>query len=115
MTQYTITGFSHDLGLRVFVFESVGEDRVRTEYKVKADLALIRRYGIRVQELPLLCRGLLERRNEGEEQRTFTYTEDDMRLHADVCAARDLEAQKKKAPRKPPTENLGAAWRGPQA
>lgn len=115
MTQYTITGFTHELGFRVFAFECVGEDRLRMEYTVRADLGLIRRYGIRVQELPLLCRGILERRNEGEAQRTFTYTEGDMSHHAEDCALRAADAQKRKTPRKPPSENLGAAWRGPQA
>ena len=62
--QYILTGFTHDMGFRVFAFEGVGEDRVRTEYRVKADLALIRRYGIRVQELPLLCRAVLERHSD---------------------------------------------------
>ncbi len=113
--QYVLTGFTHEMGVRVFAFEGVGEDRVRTEYKVRADLALIRRYGIRVQELPLLCRGILERRNEGEEQRTLTYTEADMRLNADACASRAAAAAlKKKVSHRPVTENVGAAWRGPQ-
>ena len=111
--QYTLTGFTHDRGIRVFAFECVGEDRTRTQYKVRADLALTQRYGIRVQELPLLCRGVLERRNEGEEQRTFTYTEADMRLNADLCASRAAVEQKRKAPRRP-SENVGAAWRGLQ-
>jgi hypothetical protein len=113
--QYILTGFTHDMGFRVFAFEGIGEDRVRTEYKVRADLALIHRYGIRVQELPLLCRGILEGRNEDEEQQTFTYTESDMRRNAELCAVRAAaDAQKRKAPRKPPSENTGVAWRGPQ-
>jgi hypothetical protein len=112
--QYILTGFTHDMGFRVFAFEGVGEDRVRTEYRVKADLALIRRYGIRVQELPLLCRAVLERRNETKEQRTFTYTEADMCVQADVRATRDAATQKKKTPRRTPSENVGSAWRGPQ-
>ena len=109
---YILTGFTHDMGFRVFEFEGIGDDRVRTEYKVRADLALIHRYGIRVQELPLLCRGILEGRNEDEQQQTFTYTETDMRLNAELCALRSADAQKRKAPRKPPGENVGAAWRG---
>jgi hypothetical protein len=114
--QYVITGFTHNMGFRVFAFDGVGADRVRTEYRVKADLGLIKRYGIRMQELPLLCRGLLERRgddlepnSENREQRTFTYTEADMGLHADACATKNAAAQKKKAPRKRPDENVAAA------
>ena len=113
--QYILTGFTHDMGFRIFAFEGIGEDRVRTEYKVKADLALIHRYGIRVQELPLLCLGILERRNEAEEQQTFTYTEGDMRRNAELCAGRAADAQKRKAPRNTPSANVGVAWRGPHA
>ncbi len=110
--QYILTGFTHDMGFRVFAFECAGEDTVRTEYKVRADLLLVRKYGIRVQELPLLCRGILERRDGGDQQRMFTYTEADMCLRADVCAAQ-AAAHKRKPPRRPPSENAGAAWRGP--
>jgi hypothetical protein len=109
--QYLFTGFTHDMGFRVFAFECIGDDRVRTAFQVRADLGLIRRYGIRMQELPLLCRGILEHRNEDEEQRTFTYTEADMRLNADLCASQ-ASAKKRKLPRKPPSENVGVAWRG---
>ena len=110
--RYILTGFSHDTVFRVFAFQGVGEDRSRTEYEVKADLVLIRKYGIRVQELPLLCRGILERRHEGDEHRTFTYTEADMSSFcADARAARDAAAQKKKAPRRLPIENAGTGWR----
>ena len=62
--QFVLVGFSSDLGFRVFSFEGIAEDRTRTRFAVRTDLALIRNYGIRVQELPILCRGLLERRDE---------------------------------------------------
>jgi hypothetical protein len=112
--QSILTGFTEDMGFRVFAFELKAEDRTRTLYAVRVDLALIRRYGIRLQELPLLCRGMLERRDEGEEERTLTFTEDEMCLYAkDRVAARDAAAQKRKRPPKPPGENAGAAWRIP--
>ena len=114
--RYILTGFTHELGFRVFAFEGVTDDRARTAFTVRADLALMRKYGIRTQELPLLCRGLLERLADGDRQRTLTYTEEDMCLYAATCnAAREAAAQKKKVPRRPPSENLGAAWRSPQA
>jgi hypothetical protein len=111
--KYILTGFTHEMGFRVFAFEFVGDDRVRTEYTVRADLALIRRFGIRMQELPLLCRGVLERRSEDEQQRTLTYTEADMQLNADASATIAAAAQKKRMARRPPAHNLGAAWRVP--
>ncbi len=114
--QFVLTGFTHDMGFRVFAFDRIGEDRIRTRFTVRTDLALIRRYGIRLQDLPLMCRGILEQGNEDEENRTLTFTEDAMCLHAkNSAAARDAAAQKRKAPRRPPSENVGAAWRAPQA
>jgi hypothetical protein len=80
--QFILTGFTQDMGFRVFAFERMGEDRIRTKYAVRADLALIQRYGIRLQELPLLCRRLLERRDNGEKEGTLTFTEDEMSLYA---------------------------------
>jgi hypothetical protein len=113
--QYVLTGFTQDMGFRVFAFEGIGEDRLRTKFTVRADLSLIRRYGIRLQELPLMCRGLLDRRTDGEVMRSLIFTEDDMTLYAkNSQAAREAAAQKKKPPRRPPSENIGAAWRAPQ-
>jgi len=109
--QYTLRGFTHQLGFRVYSFESVDERRVRTDYVVKADLDLLRKYRIPVQEAALLCRGLLEQRNEAETQRTFTYDETHMRLYADACAMQREAAKDRKAPRRAPTQNSGAAWR----
>lgn len=98
--QYLLTGFTQDAGVRVFAFEGVTADRVRTVYSVKADLALARKYGIRMQELPLLCRAVLERRGEDDEGRDFAFTEGDMTLHSDVVRTA-LELHKKKTPRRP--------------
>ena len=113
--QFMLTGFTQDLAFRVFAFERMGLDRVRTKVAVKADLALVRRYGIQVQELPLLCRALLERSENGGEPHNLTFTEDDMSLHAKGCAAaKAAAAQRRKPPRRTPSENVGAAWRGHQ-
>jgi hypothetical protein len=114
--QFILTGFTQDREFRVFAFEGIAADRVRTVFTVRADLALSRTYGIRLQELPLMCRGILEHREEGEERNALTFTEEAMQLHATNCsAARALAAQKKRTPRRPASENNGAAWRSPQA
>ena len=98
--QFILTGFTQDTGFRVFAFERIGADRTRTAFTVRTDLDLIRKYGIRVQELPLLCRALLERRDEAELERTWIFTEDEMRAYASNCAAERDEAKKQKAMRK---------------
>jgi hypothetical protein len=109
---FILTGFTQEMGVRVFTFERVGADRQRTTHCVKADLALIRRYAIPVQELPLLCRNLLEH-DDSHESGTVTFSEQDMRLYANHRAsARTAAAQRRKPPGKPSAASLGTAWRG---
>ena len=114
--QFILIGFTQDMGFRVFSFERTGDDRLRTKCTVRADLALIRRYGIQIQELPLLCRGLLDRCEEGREIESLTFTEEEMRACAtERAAARECAAaRKRKPPHRPVGENVGAAWRGQQ-
>jgi hypothetical protein len=108
--QFVLKGFTPETGFRVFAFDGIAEDRTRTEFKVRTDLALIREYGIRVQELPLLCRGLLERRDEADASHTLTFSEDEMRLHANSRTAEREAAEKRRARRAPvPHPNNGAA------
>ena len=112
--QFILTGFTQEMGFRVFAFERMGEDRIRTRWTVRADLALIRRYGIRLQELPLMCRGLLERGDDSEKTPAMTFTEEEMRACASERAtAKEVAAHKRKT-RRPTGENGGAAWRGTQ-
>ena len=97
--QYVLTGFTNDMDFRVFAFDVVGDQQVRTAYWIRADLRLVRKYGIKLQELPLLCRGVLEERIfVSKVEGTFTYTEAELCTHAD---ARALAAEKLKAARKP--------------
>jgi hypothetical protein len=53
-----------------------------------------------MQELPLLCRGLLERRDEAGESHTLIFGEEEMRIHADNCAAERDAAKLKKSSRR---------------
>jgi len=113
--QFSLTGFSEVTGYRVFAFGGVGTDRGKTEHTVRADLALTRKYGIRIQELPLLCRGILERSAEGAQQLPMTFTEDDMRLHAKTAAdAHDAAIGRRKSARKVPIQQPGVGWRAPR-
>jgi hypothetical protein len=108
--QFTLTGFTQDLGCRVFAYEGTGDDRVRIRFTVRADLALSRKYGIRLQELPLMCLGILEKSNENDEassaepdiaNRTLTFTEEAMMRYAEDCiAARDAAALKRTSMRR---------------
>lgn len=111
--QFTLRGFTQEMGSRVYAFERVQQGRIRTAYTVRADLSLIRNYDIPMQELPLLCWNYLERHADDGDSRVLTFTEEEMSLYAnDRATARREAAQKRKPPRRPPNENLGAAWRG---
>jgi hypothetical protein len=113
--QFVLTGFTEHLGFRVFAFEGVAAGQQRTKFTVKAELALMPRYGIRLQELPLLCRGLLDRQDEGADLQALTFTEEQMRACADERAAsREAAAKKKKSPPKPNGVTPGLGWRPPQ-
>lgn len=98
--QFVFKGFSQTAGIRVFAFESIGADATRTTFTVKTDLALTRTFGIRLQELPLLCRAVLERSCTGVEKRNFAYTEEDMGRYADWAAALTEAAVKRKQARR---------------
>jgi hypothetical protein len=100
-THFILNGFSQVKEFRVFEFQSITVDSVRSSFTVRIDLALARKYGIRLQELPLLCRGVLDQCGGGEENRAFTYTEAQMRTYADNVAER-VEAAKYKRPPRPP-------------
>jgi hypothetical protein len=57
------------------------------------DLALIPGYGIRIQDLPLLCRELLQQRVESDEISALTFTEQDMRGLAERRATEREKAE----------------------
>ena len=96
-------GFDQNAGIRRYTFQGL-QDGTRSSFTVGVDLALLPRYDIRIQELPLLCRGVLERREEAEENRTYTFSEGDMRGYANNCAtAREAAAQKRASRKRPET------------
>ena len=112
-TQYTLKGFSQAEEFRVFEFQGITVDLIRSVFTVRIDLALARKYGIRLQELPLLCRGVLDQCGDAGEKRAFTYTEAQMSTYAADVAERLEAAKYKRPPRRPATDQLGAAWRVP--
>jgi len=57
---FALMGFTNELSLRRFTFELVGSGPPRTTMVVVADMALVRKYEIPLQELPLLCVRLLQ-------------------------------------------------------
>jgi hypothetical protein len=110
-TQFILSGFTQTAGLRIYTFEAIA-DRVRTYYTVEVDLALIAGYGIRIQDLPLLCREVLLQRVDDHDSSAYVFTEQHMRSHAEKLAiAREEAAQRKKPARHFANPNRGAHWR----
>ena len=108
--EFILTGFRHFDNIRRYYFDAIGEDRSRQQVTVNADLTLIRRYRVPLQELPLLCRRLLERRAKLE---TIMFTESDMVRYADERAVEANALRVKRRARRPPVSSrAGQAWRG---
>jgi hypothetical protein len=105
--QFLLTGFTQTAGIRVYAFEGRVDAR-RIDYTVEVNLALIPGYGIRIQDLPLLCRDLLQQRTEGGETCAFVFTEQNMRGHAEELERARVDAEhRKKRPRPAESANPG--------
>jgi hypothetical protein len=81
---FVLTGFTHDVGFRVFAFDCIEDSRARTQYTVRADLTLARKCGVHIQDLPLLCRRFLDKLEDGRAP-IVTLPEEEMV----ACAAKE--------------------------
>lgn len=105
-----LAGFRTFDNVRRYYFDVVAEDRSRQHVTVGADLDLVRRYRIPLQELPLLCRRLLEGHTKIE---TTMFTERDMAQYATERTAQTNALTQKRQARRPAVSNrTGQAWRG---
>jgi hypothetical protein len=111
--QFLLSGFTQTAGIRIYAFEG-RVDAQRMAYTVEVDLALIPGYGIRIQDLPLLCRELLQQGAPPNEIGAVVFTEQRMRSHAEKLAvARDEAEHRKKQPRHIASAHAEAGWRLP--
>ena len=107
--QFLLTGFTQAAGIRIYTFEG-RVDAKRIDYTVEVDLA--QGYGIRIQDLPLLCRDLLQQRTQPDEISAVVFTEQRIRSHADKLAtAREEAKHKKKEPRHLARVDAATGWR----
>ena len=107
--QFFLTGFTQAAGIRIYAFQG-RVDASRTDYTVEVDLALIPGYGIRIQDLPLLCRELLQQQAQPDEITAVVFTEQRMRSHAEKLAAARHEAEHKKQPRHFASADAETGW-----
>lgn len=83
---FILLGFSQEADIRHFAFQRVAADGQRSGCTVHADLPMARRFNIKLQDLPLFCRQILNARTEDQTE-TVIITEEEMRLHAEMTAA----------------------------
>ena len=79
--RFVMLGFTSDGDMRKFRFQAIAAEQARIEVAVEADLALVRRFQIPPQELPLLCWHVLQTRGSTG-VRSLTVTESDLRGYA---------------------------------
>ena len=98
--EFALTGFAPDAVFRVFQFDGIKGNVRQSGFSVRTDLSLVRKYSIALQDLPVLCRKLLE--DLGEGNHSLTFTEDQMRTHAQFREAEREVARNKKSMRRIP-------------
>jgi hypothetical protein len=111
--EFVFTGFRQESDIRSYTFQIIAADRTRTKVTVGADLSLIRKHRIPLQELPLLCRRLLENHTGGRKSTaTLMFTEKDMLGYvSERVAAEHVAEMKRRAHRTPVSSRAGQAWR----
>lgn len=95
-TEFILSGFHQEDGIRYYMFQRASDGRDSAAFTVDADMKLLRKYGIGLQELPLLCRHLLEKQDVDSSATAVTFSEDLMKEQADQRAAVKYAAQQKK-------------------
>jgi hypothetical protein len=91
---FILLGFSQEDNIRHYSFERIAADGKRTEFTVHADLPLARKFNIKLQELPLMCRQILAAQPEGEDENVIV-TADHLRLHLEGVAASIVQPTKR--------------------
>ncbi len=114
--KFTYMGFRHETtGVRLYSFEGVVSSGIRKDFLVTADVSLLSKHHIQIQEAPMLCLRLLESSAEAEPQlECLVLTEANMLAHARAKAAEGEKAalKRKTRPFRPVNPaTLGMAWR----
>jgi hypothetical protein len=99
---FVLTGFRQDANIRRFAFQRVATDHSRTEFTVSADMTLLVKHKIPLQELPLLCRALLEDQNESGPAKAVIFSETDMLVYVQRRTTAKDEADRKRAQHRSP-------------
>ncbi len=107
---FLLTGFRQISGFRQYAFRSTGT--APENFTVRTDLNLVRKHNIPMQELPLLCRRLLEEADAPLKSHGLVFTEEAMLGYVKSRArAEEDAALKRKKHRIPVSQRVGVAWR----
>jgi hypothetical protein len=106
---FVLGGFRQSDHTRRHYFDAIDEDHHRKRVTVDADVDLVRKSRISLQELPLLCRQLLE---EYPSVTSVNFTEPEMALCADKRAAASGAIEHRPARKRSLVKSAGQAWRG---
>jgi hypothetical protein len=79
--KFALTTFRQDGSFRVYSFTEKPRGKEYVTYLVRADVDTARRWGISLQELPLLCCRALEDQVPTGELHTITFTPRDMQQY----------------------------------
>ena len=110
--QFLLTGFTQSAGIRIYSFDGRVEAR-KVGYTVEVELALLPGYGIRIQDLPLMCRELLQQRTQPDEVKAHVFTEQRMRSHAEKITLAREDADRKKKSRKAESAAQQSSYQSP--
>ena len=107
---FVFTGFRQDDSVREYAFQAATQPPEK--FTVGADLNLVRKHNVPLQELPLLCRQLLEAKDEPRKSPSLVFTEQDMLAYVENRArvAHDAESKRRKF-RVAASPRIGEAWR----
>lgn len=102
--KFSLLTYEQTNGTRNYTFEGTSRANLRYRVRVTAELSLLLKHGIPLQEMPLLCLRALDalKLEDAPPPPVLSFTETDMLLlKAARQAAQELAASKRKFPRKP--------------
>jgi hypothetical protein len=111
--EFVLRDFHQQRNLRRYVFDGISADRKRQPFAVDVDLTLVHKYAIPLQELPLLCRRLLEGSIQAHSSVALVFAETEMLNYANRRAAvlREAEEKRKMHHRPPVPSSSMKGWR----
>ena len=98
--EYVLTGVEQTENVRLYAFAEISNTLQRTPMTVAVDTALLRKYAIPLQELPLLCRHYVQERRGAGSGSHLTYGEPEMIQYATRRAESERATEERKAHRK---------------